>query len=759
MPDIYNIDNQLLGAHMEALVAGLEESFFFLDTGYNFMYLNPATEKLLLKSKKDLLGKNIRDAIHKEENPALFDILIRSIEGEKHIKTNFFSIPHQKWLYIEIFRSASGISVEICDVRRDRFAFENVKQLPLETLVDNIPQIAFAASVIGTNIYFNKKWAEYTGEQWEGEISKLWKTVIHPDDYERIIGLWFQHSALGEPYEAEYRVRKYTGEYRWHLGRSNPVKAPDNNVDFWIGTVTDIHELKETQERLKASEHFAQTLIDNSPDIIVIVNYVNNKTSYSNKVISRILGYDAKLEQADSGYFENYVHPEDLPKLNELVESIRTASSDDTIYNLLIRVKDAYGIWRWLQTTAMIFSRTESGSVQDILYYFTDITTLKETELKLKESIHFTNKIAEASPDLITVIDYTTLKFTYANRAPVYSFFTIEQLLNSTIDSLEPIVEPADWTRFRDYFNSFETATDEDILHLDYQMVNSQKDWRWVRTRGKVFERDEAGKPSKIIVVTQDITASKEIEEAARQNLLMQKLLEKKDEFMSVASHELKTPMTTMKASIQILQRLIDTQAEEKVLKVFISKANEQINRLTSLINDLLDNAKIQANRVSLRISSFHVREVIEDSIMHSPSSHEIRLRNIVDDVVEGDKVRIGQVLTNFLTNAIKYSPTAKEVIIDTQKEGDFLMVCVTDFGIGIPKEKVSMVFDRFFRVEDTSSEFSGLGLGLYISAEIIKRHNGKIGVNSVEGKGSTFWFKIPLKFKEPPTNGQPQTT
>ena len=228
---------------------------------------------------------------------------------------------------------------------------------------------------------------------------------------------------------------------------------------------------------------------------------------------------------------------------------------------------------------------------------------------------------------------------------------------------------------------------------------------------------------------------------------------------MSVASHELKTPMTTMKASIQILQRLIDTQAEEKVLKVFISKANEQINRLTSLINDLLDNAKIQANRVSLRISSFRIREVIEDSIMHSPSSHEIRLRNIVDDVIEGDKVRIGQVLTNFLTNAIKYSPAAKEVIIDTQKEGDSLMVCVTDFGIGIPKEKISMVFDRFFRVEDTSSEFSGLGLGLYISAEIIKRHNGKIGVNSEQGKGSTFWFKIPLKFKEPPTDGQPQTT
>jgi two-component system CheB/CheR fusion protein len=753
MPITYNIDRQLMGAHMEALVAQLEESFFFLDSQYNFLYVNPATEKLLLKSRDDLLGKNIWEVINIENNPNLFNIIMRSIEGEKHIKTNVFSNTHQKWLYIEIFKSASGISVELSDVRRDRFAFENVKQLPLETLIDNIPQIAFAASVTGTNIYFNKKWAEYTGELWEGEISKVWKTVIHPDDYERVIDLWYQHSSKDEPYEAEYRIKNYNGEYRWHLGRSNPVKAADNTIDFWIGTVTDINELKETQQKLKASKRFTQTLIDNSPDIIIITDYINNKNTYSNKVIGQVLGYDEKiLELPASEYFEKYVHPEDLPKINRLIESMRADTSDDNIHNLIIRVKDGHEKWHWLQTKAMIFSRTESGVVADILFYYTDVTSIKETELKLKESIRFTDKIAEASPDLITILDFPTLRFTYVNRAPAYSFFPVDKLINSSIDILQAVVDPHDWPRFREYFAGFENAADEDILHLDYQMINTQKQWRWARSRGKIFERDENGKPAKIIIITQDITASKEIEEAARQNLLMQQLLEKKDEFMSVASHELKTPITTMKASIQILERLINTQAEEKLLKVFITKANEQINRLTSLINALLDNAKIQADKLTLTVSRFHIGEVIEESIMHSPSTHVISLKNIVSEPVEGDKNRIGQVLTNFITNAIKYSPNADKILIDTTKEGEFLKVCVRDFGIGIPKEKIDKVFDRFFRVEKTSSEFSGLGLGLYISEEIIKRHNGEVGVSSEEGKGSTFWFKIPMKFKELPT-------
>lgn len=751
MAHIHNIDNQLLGAHMEALVAELGESFIFLDNHYNFLYLNPAAENLLRKAGEDLIGKNIWEVIQLEDNPDLFKILMRSIEGEKHIKANFFSTSHQKWLYIEIFKSLSGISVEILDVRRDRFAFEYLKQLPLETVIDNIPQIAFAASIIGTNIYFNKRWVEYTGQEWEGEISKVWKNVIHPDDYQRVVDLWYEHSAKAEPYEAEYRIKKYNGEYRWHLGRSTPIKGSDNIVDFWIGTVTDIHELKEIQEKLKASEHFSQSLIDNSPDIIVIRNYIDNKITYSNKVISRILGYDEKeLQQQTSGYLEKYFHPEDLPMIYQFKESIQANKLDDPSENLIIRVKDIQGRWRWLKTKAMIFSRTNSGLVKDILYYFTDITSLKEVELKLKGSIHFTDKVAEASPDLITTLDYPTLRFTYVNRAPIESVFTVNELMGSSINILEGIVEPSDWPRFLDYFNNFQNLSDEDILHLDYRMINAQKDWRWARSRGKVFERDESGKPTKIIIITQDITSSKEIEEAARQNLLMQKLLEKKDEFMSVASHELKTPITTLKASIQILQRLIDTQAEQKVLKLFIVKAHEQINRLISLINDLLDNARIQADKLNLTITQFYINEVLEESIMHSPSSHTITVKNIVHDLVEGDKTRIGQVLTNFITNAIKYSPKSNEIVIDTQKEGDYLKVYVTDFGIGIPKEKIERVFDRFFRVEDTSSEFSGLGLGLYISAEIIKRHHGEVGVMSEEGKGSTFWFKIPMKFNEP---------
>jgi two-component system CheB/CheR fusion protein len=115
------------------------------------------------------------------------------------------------------------------------------------------------------------------------------------------------------------------------------------------------------------------------------------------------------------------------------------------------------------------------------------------------------------------------------------------------------------------------------------------------------------------------------------------------------------------------------------------------------------------------------------------------------------DRHRIEQVLINFLSNAIKYSPDADKVLIDIRQEEEQVRVAVTDFGIGIPADKIRYIFDRFFRVQESSQKFSGLGLGLFISSEIVQRHGGQIGVESTEGQGSTFWFTLPLEMKEVP--------
>ena len=248
-----------------------------------------------------------------------------------------------------------------------------------------------------------------------------------------------------------------------------------------------------------------------------------------------------------------------------------------------------------------------------------------------------------------------------------------------------------------------------------------------------------------------EIEERKKAEAEARHHLIMQQAAEdiiaKKDEFMSIASHELRTPITSLKASLQLIERMIDKDETMEPVVPFIQKASKQVNKLTDIIDDLLDVTKIQSGKLDLNKTDFNLIEVLKEFVEQCQIEgcrHKIYI--IADPVlmVHADKNRIDQVLNNFLVNAIKYSPEGEIVNIKAERiENDSVKLSVTDYGIGIPNDKIENIFDRFYRVENTSKNFSGIGLGLYISSEIIKRHNGKIGAESVLGKGSTFWFII----------------
>ncbi|MDB5005314.1 MAG: chemotaxis protein [Mucilaginibacter sp.] len=223
-------------------------------------------------------------------------------------------------------------------------------------------------------------------------------------------------------------------------------------------------------------------------------------------------------------------------------------------------------------------------------------------------------------------------------------------------------------------------------------------------------------------------------------------LMEKKDEFMNVASHELKTPITTLKAYLQVLQKMVPATALSSAGD-FINKANKQIKKLTDLVDDLLDVNKIQAGRMVYQFSDINLVTLIEEIVEQTQMTtltHRIVLQNNSSVIISGERNRLEQVLGNFLSNAIKYSPNASEVVVKSELTNKEVKVSVRDFGIGIPLDEQEHIFDRFYRVNESSRKFSGLGLGLFISAEIIKKHGGTIGVES-NGAGSEFYFTMPL--------------
>lgn len=234
----------------------------------------------------------------------------------------------------------------------------------------------------------------------------------------------------------------------------------------------------------------------------------------------------------------------------------------------------------------------------------------------------------------------------------------------------------------------------------------------------------------------QDITKRKELER-------------QKDDFLAVASHELKTPVTSMKTYTQVLKTKFERQGDTAAA-AGLSKIDAQINKLSTLIADLLDVTRTQTGNLSLHQESFDVDELIKEVVENmqlTTQKHTIETEGEACTHITADRDRTAQILINFLSNAIKYSPQSTKIIVEVSCNKREVVVSVKDFGIGIPKDKTEQVFGRFMRVPGRHMEtFPGLGLGLYISSQIIERQGGRIWVESQQGEGSTFYFSLPLK-------------
>jgi signal transduction histidine kinase len=224
--------------------------------------------------------------------------------------------------------------------------------------------------------------------------------------------------------------------------------------------------------------------------------------------------------------------------------------------------------------------------------------------------------------------------------------------------------------------------------------------------------------------------------------------IEERDVFISVASHEIRTPISVIKAYGQILEREL-TEAKP-IIKKAVLKINEQIAYVSALITSLLDTSKIKSGKLILDAEVFELCSLVKEQVESfavTQSTHEINIVQEADCIVFADKVRTGSVITNLLSNAVKYSPKAKEVNVRIANEDPHsVKVSIQDFGLGIPADEQHKIFQRFGRTESiTRSKIPGTGLGLHLSAEIIKLEGGSMGFVSKEGEGSTFYFILPL--------------
>lgn len=255
-----------------------------------------------------------------------------------------------------------------------------------------------------------------------------------------------------------------------------------------------------------------------------------------------------------------------------------------------------------------------------------------------------------------------------------------------------------------------------------------------IRTFIKLYEQTlELSKMQEVLM--------EEIEQRKRAEL-------KKDEFLSIASHELKTPLTSVKGYIQLAEMSVQSNEKENALN-FINRSSSQLKKLDTLISELLDISKMTTGNLEYHFSDFHFEPFLDnviDVILRSNPGRNIIRNGYADFVINGDEFRLEQVLLNYLSNAIKYSTESAPILIDVETiSPEEIKISVKDSGIGISKADQANLFGKFYRAPQSSSKYQGFGMGLYICAKIIEMHQGTYGVESTPDKGSTFYFTLPL--------------
>lgn len=493
-------------------------------------------------------------------------------------------------------------------------------------------------------------------------------------------------------------------------------------------------------ELLTYSEYHLQNVINNLYGLVGVMALDGTLIEINKESLhwSQLKAEDVVGKQLKDTYWWNF----SSKSQHLLVEAINTAKHGRIArYDTTIRVADK----KFLTLDLAIFPiKNKLGQIQYLIPFGTDVTqridALKDNQQLLRELKHEKNKI-ESIIDNMPGVVWESKGLLYSPKSNIVYLSPYAEVMTGY--PLKELTNPRDW------FNLIHPDDRKRLVDDTKKMISDKNDFAiyrfrlvarnggviWVENRIRII-RDENGKVvggrGVIIDVTDRVNQERQ-----------------KDEFIRIASHELKTPLATVKAFSQIVKKkVIEGQNDEAVH--YLQRMDYYMTRLTKIIQDFLDFSKIQSGKLDLYPEDFEMKDLLMEAatdFQPTVESHQILIDRADSCPVRGDRTRISQVVINLLSNAVKYSPEAKEVHLNLKKIKNEAKIEVIDKGIGVDEASQKKIFERFYRVNQPKKiKIEGFGLGLYISSEIISRHEGRIGVKSQVGKGSTFYFYLPLR-------------
>jgi PAS domain S-box-containing protein len=601
-------------------------------------------------------------------------------------------------------------------------------------LSNSIPALLWATNAQGVTIHHNRQWHEYTGQSLEHGHGDGWKDIIFHDDLEPVAARWDHSLRTGEDYSIEYRIRRASdGAYRWHSAQGRLSRDEQGKPLGWFGTLVDIHDRRQTEEALRASEARFRGVLDSSRDFIYRTNVQTGRYEYLSPSVRTVMGFTPD-ELMSIGHEASLamIHPDDLP----IVQAWLARLEDTCEGELEYRLRAGDGEYRWLSNHASI-AKDGAGRPLYRNGNVRDITDRKRAEEALLQNEAMLRAVIEQMPSGVTVRDARTGNMITSNARAELLMGRLAESINdySAYIAFHPDGRPVskeEWPLARS------AATGEVVIGEDIIYHPPDGACITLRTNSAPI-RDSEGQVVAAVSVFDDISERKRVEAA----LLRSEKLASVGRMASTIAHEINNPLETIGQAVYLA--LTDPGTSAKA-KSYLDMAAQELERVAHITRQTLafHREKNASKLIDLRESIESILKLFAPRLKSRGVTVEERYREV--EQITASSVEVRQVLANLLSNSMDAVPNQGKIHIRLSrslgKHGSRLVrFTIGDTGSGIPAEFRKKIFEPFF----TTKEVVGTGLGLWVTKQIVEKHGASIRVRSKPGQGTVFSIGFPI--------------
>jgi len=627
----------------------------------------------------------------------------------------------------------------------------------------------------------NPDWTILTEPDGHGakDASPGWQSMhVYEEDLELVQHAIKNAIAASSIFQLEHRVKRTDGSVGWTFSRAVPIFGDNGEVKEWFGVESDITERKLAEQRLAASKEVLEqqkrtyeTITAGTPDLMYVFD-LQYRFTYANAALLQMWGktWDEAIGKnlLENGYepWHADMHEREIDSIIATGNPVRGevafphATLGRRLYDYILNpvFNESGEVVAVSGTTRDVTERDQWQ--QQLTQSAERLQTMNEEFAAINEELTVSNdqlkaaneRLSKANADLISAqktIEEGKLALRLAVEAANFGTWYINSVTREFIAdarlkelfgyypdetlSIEQAIAQIT-IEYRDFISDkFENAIynngDYDVCYPVIGLHDNKL--RWLRAIGNLTA-DPSGTFSAFTGVVMDITEQK-----------MEEI--RKNDFMGVVSHELKTPLTSLSAYLQLLESR-SKQSPDEIIHRALSQSVKQTKRMTDMINGFLDLSRLESAKIHVNSSKFDIGALIEDSreeALMLYGTHKFIFDPVESHMVNGDRGKLGQVISNLIGNAVKYSKPGSVILVSCIGAGEQVRVSVRDEGMGMRKEELSKIFGRFYRAEGNKL-ISGFGIGLYVCSEIIKLHGGEIWAESNLGKGSLLTFALP---------------